>query len=203
MDEVCLSKSLKDRSNYISKLQRLTIGKGSKLGKLESALKKLTDTLCLSTKRGKMLKLVLTIIAVIFLSGIISGFIIVNVRSIYQTSSTISSVGTFKAIGVGVYWDNSLTNRVTEINWGLLEPGDKKSFTIYISNEGTAPLTLSMSTSNWNPSSAANYLTLTWSNTGQTINAGVTAQWTLTLTVSESVSGINSFNFDIIAVGSG
>lgn len=150
-----------------------------------------------------MLKLVLAIIAVIFLSGIISGFIIVNVRSIYQTSSTISSVGTFKAIGVGVYWDNSLTNRVTEINWGLLEPGDKKSFTIYISNEGNAPLTLSMSTSNWNPSSAVNYLTLTWSNTGQTINAGVTAQLTLTLTVSESVSGINSFNFDIIAVGSG
>jgi len=150
-----------------------------------------------------LLKLVLAILAVIFLSGIICGFIIVNVRSIYQTSSTISSVGTFKAIGVGVYWNNSLTNRVTEINWGLLEPGDKKSFTIYISNEGNAPLTLSMSTSNWNPSSAVNYLTLTWSNTGQTINAGVTAQLTLTLTVSESVSGINSFNFDIIAVGSG
>ena len=149
-----------------------------------------------------MLKLVLAIIAVIFLSGIISGFIIVNVKPIYQTSSTISSVGTFKAIGVGVYWDDSLTNRVTEINWGLLEPGDRKSFTIYISNEGTAPLTLSMSTSKWNPSSASNYLTLTWSNTGQTINAGVAAQLTLTLTVSESVSGINSFNFDITAVGS-
>ena len=148
-----------------------------------------------------MLKLVLAIIAVIFLSGIIYGFISVNVRSIYQTSSTISSVGTFKAIGIGVYWDNNLTNRVTEINWGLLEPGDRKSFTIYISNEGPAPLTLSMSTSNWNPSSAANYLTLTWSNSGQ-INAGVTAQLTLTLTVSESVSGINSFNFDITAVGS-
>jgi len=203
MDEVYLSKSLKDRSNYISKLQRLTIGKGSKLAKLGSVLKNLTDALRLCTKRGRLLKLALAIIAVIFLSGIISGFIIVNVRSIYQTSSTISSVGTFKAIGVGVYWDNSLTNRVTEINWGLLEPGDKKSFTIYISNEGNAPLTLSMSTSNWNPSSAVNYLTLTWSNTGQTINAGVTAQLTLTLTVSENVSGINSFNFDIIAVGSG
>jgi hypothetical protein len=157
----------------------------------------------LSTKQGRTLKLVLSIIAVIFLSGIISGFIIVNVRSIYQTSSTISSVGTFKAIGIGVYWDSSLTNRVTEINWGLLEAGDKKSFTIYISNEGNAPLTLSISTSNWNPPSAANYVTLTWSSTGQTINVGATAQLTLTLTVSEGVSGINSFDFDITAVGSG
>jgi hypothetical protein len=145
----------------------------------------------------------LAICAVIVLSVILSGFIIVNVRSIYQTSSTISSVGTFKAIGVGVYWNNNLTNSVTEINWGLLEPGDKKSFTIYIKNEGNAPLTLSMSTSNWNPPSVANYLTLTWSYTGQAINAGVTVQLTLTLTVSESVSGINSFNFDIIVVGSG
>jgi hypothetical protein len=148
-----------------------------------------------------LLKLVLAIIAVIFLSGIIYGFIIVNVKPIYQTSSTISSVGTFKAIGIGVYWDNNLTNRVTEINWELLEPGDKKSFTIYINNDGITPLTLSMSKSNWNPPSAANYLTLTWGNIGQ-INAGVTAQLTLTLTVSESISGINSFNFDITAIGS-
>jgi len=184
---------------------RLTKGKGNKLGNLRSALKKLTDTLCSSIKRGRMFKLVLLIIAVMFLSGVLSGFIIANVRSIYQTSSTIFSVGTFKAIGIGVYWDNNRTNRVTEINWGLLEPGSQKSFTINISNEGNAPLTLSMSTSNWNPSSAANYLTLTWSNIGQTINAGATVQLALTLTVSPSVSvsGINGFNFDITAVGSG
>jgi hypothetical protein len=171
---------------------------------LEHTLKQLYGRLCLIEKKPRKTgKLMLAIFAVLVLSGILSGFIIANVRSIYQTSSTISSVGTFKAIGIGVYWDNSRTNRVTEINWGLLEPGDKKSFTIYISNEGNAPLTLSMSTSNWNPSSVANYLTLTWSNIGQTINAGVTAQLTLTLTVSPSVSGTNGFSFDITAVGSG
>jgi hypothetical protein len=168
---------------------------------LARTLKQLYERLCIA-KHRRIFKLIVATSTVILLSGILSGLIIVNVRSIYQTSSTISNVGTFKAIGIGVYWDNSRTNRVTEINWGLLEPGNKKSFTIYISNEGNAPLTLSMSTSNWNPSSAANYLTLTWSNIGQRINAGVTAQLTLTLTVSPTVSGINSFNFDIIAVGS-
>jgi hypothetical protein len=140
---------------------------------------------------------------VIFLSGILSGLIIATVRSIYQTSSTISSVGTLKAIGIGVYWDDSLTSRVNTIDWGVLEPGAQKSFTVYICNEGNFPLTLSISTSNWNPPTASNYLTLTWSYAGQTINAGATVKVTLTLTVSESITGINNFNFDITAVGSG
>ena len=139
----------------------------------------------------------------IFLSGILSGLIIVTVRSPYETSSTISSVGTLKAIGIGVYWNESLTSRVNVIDWGVLEPSAKKSFTVYIRNEGNFPLTLSMSTSNWNPPTASNYLTLTWSYAGQTINAGATIKVTLTLTVSESITGINNFNFDITAVGSG
>ena len=139
----------------------------------------------------------------IFLSGILSGLIIVTVRSPYETSSTISSVGTLKAIGIGVYWNESLASRVNVIDWGVLEPSAKKSFTVYIRNEGNFPLTLSMSTSNWNPASASSYLTLTWSYTGQTINAGTTVKVTLTLAVSESITGINNFNFDINAVGSG
>lgn len=150
-----------------------------------------------------MFKLAPAIIAVIFLSAILSGLIIANVRSIYQTSSTISSVGTLKAIGIGVYWDDDLTSKVNAIDWGFLAPGAQKTCTVYLHNEGILPLTLSMSTSNWNPSTASNYLTLTWSYTGQTINAGTTVKVTLTLAVSESITGINNFNFDINAVGSG
>ena len=139
----------------------------------------------------------------LLLTVIMSGLIIVGVSSLYQTSSTISSVGTFKAIGIGVYWDEALTSRVDTINWGALEPGTQKSYTIYIRNEGNIPLTLSISTSNWNPPATSNYLTLTWSYSGQVINAATTTPVTLTLAVSESITGINSFGFDITAVGSG
>jgi hypothetical protein len=151
--------------------------------------------------RGKYVKLALAIIMVMLLSAILSGLIIANVRSIYQASSTISSIGTFKAIGIGVYWDDDSTSRVNEIKWGFLTPGSQKSFTVYICNEGNTPLTLSISASNWNPPIASNYLTLTWSHTGQTVKAGTTIPLTLTLSVSESVTGISSFNFDITAVG--
>ena len=137
----------------------------------------------------------------IFLCVLLSGLIIATVRSIYQASSTISSVGTFKAIGIGVYWDSTFTRSVDALDWGSLRPGAQKSFMVYICNEGAVPLTLSISTSNWNPPTASNYLALTWSYTGQTINAGKTVAVTLTLTVSESITGITVFNFDITAVG--
>jgi hypothetical protein len=165
-------------------------------------LKQLYERLCIITKRRKKVTLILAIIAVIFLSGIISGFVIVNVRSLYQTSNTISSVGTLKAIGIEVYENQELTNEATTIKWGTLKPGTSKTYTIYVSNEGNLPLTLSLSTSNWNPSSASNYLTLTWNYNGQTINADDFIQVTLTLTVSSSITGINGFNFDITVTGS-
>jgi hypothetical protein len=170
---------------------------------LERALKQLYGRLCIIAKRRNVATLILAISAVILLSGILSEFIIVNVSSLYQTSNTISSIGTLKAIGIEVYQNEDLTGRVTTIDWGTLKPGDTKTYTIYVSNKGNFPLTLSMSTSNWNPPSASNYLTLTWSYSGQTISAGETAQVTLTLTVNRSITGLSNFGFDITAVGSG
>jgi hypothetical protein len=137
------------------------------------------------------------------LLAFLSGFVVSIVISATQTSTTLSSVGTLKAVGVGVYWDSSFTNKTTAINWGTLDPGTQKSFTMYIRNEGNSAITLSQSTANWNPSGSSNYLTLTWNYNGQTINAGANIQVTLTLTVSASITGVNNFNFDIIIVGSG
>jgi len=178
------------------------VEKGSELKKLDT-LEKLNDGLRLIRTRRRPLKLVLVIISVILLCTILSGLVIVNVRSLYQASSTISHVGTLKAIGIDVYWEETLASRVKAIDWGSLEPGAQKSFTVYIRNEGNIPLTLSISTSNWNPPATSNYLTLTWSYGGQVIKAATTAAVTLTLAVSESITGIYSFGFDITAVGSG
>jgi hypothetical protein len=170
---------------------------------LERTLKQVYNRLCIIAKHRKAAKPVLAATAIAFLCFILSGLILANVRSLYETSSTISSVGTLRAIGIDVYWDEGLTDKVTAINWGLLMPGSQKTYTIYVSNEGILPLTLSMSASNWNPPSASYYITLTWNYNGQTINAGKAIQVTFTLTVSKSITGINNFNFDITAEGSG
>jgi hypothetical protein len=151
------------------------------------------------TKR-KFFYATVSVIALILLSGLM----LAQVMSAIQISSTISNVGTLKVnADIGVYWDASFTNRTTAINWGTLDPGIAKSFSVYIRNEGSYALTLSMSASNWSPSTASNYLTMNWNYNGQTVNPNEYVRVTLTLTVSGSITGISSFNFDINLVGTG
>jgi uncharacterized repeat protein (TIGR01451 family) len=165
-------------------------------------LKQLYDRLCVIEKRRRTITIVLAICTMIFLSGLLSSFIVANVRSLYQSSSSISSVGTLKAIGIKVYRNQELTHAMTNIDWSILEPGEITTYTIYVRNEGNSPLTLSMSLSNWYPSSASNYLTLTWDYDGQTIGVGKAVKVTLTLAVSPSITGIGNFHFDLTLVGS-
>jgi len=116
---------------------------------------------------------------------------------------TISNAGSVKAIGVGVYWDQACASPVTSIDWGFLEPGSNKSVTVYIRNEGNTVASLAISTSNWNPSNASNYMTLSWDYGGQTLNVSEVIKVVLTLSVSATVEGINNFSFDITISATG
>lgn len=123
--------------------------------------------------------------------------------SLVQNSNTVSSVGTIKGIGVGLYSEYACTNKVTSINWGVLEPGSNKTITIYVRNEGNAAATLSQATQNWNPTAASSYLTLRWNYAGQTISVNQILQVKLTLTLSSTVTGITNFGFDTVITSTG
>jgi len=116
---------------------------------------------------------------------------------------TLPNVGTVKAVGVGVYWDNSCSNPVTSINWGTVNPGSRKDVTVYIKNEGNAPETLSLEIQNWNPPAASTYMSLTWDYGGEVISVSGVAKVTLSLSVSNTIEGITNFSFDIVITGSG
>jgi hypothetical protein len=174
-----------------------------KFRKITELHKKVSVCILFFTKRTKVMKVALAIVALMFLAGAMSGLMLAQVMSASQTSSTLSNVGTLKVIGVGIYWDAGFTNKTTTIDWGLLEPGTQKSYTIYIRNEGNSPITLSKATSNWSPSTASTIMTLAWNYNGQTINAGASVQVTFTLTVATNTAGINTFSVDITIIGSG
>ena len=141
--------------------------------------------------------------ATIVLIAYVLGLSMLNqVSSLTQANTRIQNQGAMKAVGVGVYWDQALTNRVTSIDWGTLEPGSNVNKTVYIRNEGNAAAILSMTTSNWNPTSASTYMGLSWDYGGQTIGVNAVVQVRLTLSASSSVSGITSFSFDITIVAS-
>jgi hypothetical protein len=157
-----------------------------------------------SAKRPRKAKLTLTMVALLLMSVTASSFVTAQVLSSVQAGKTVSSkgsIGMLQTVGVEVYTDSTLTSEVTTISWGVLSPGTQRNFSMYVHNEGSTPITLSHSVSNWNPSNAAAYMTLKWNYSGQTLGAGQGLQVTLTLTVSSGISGIDNFSFDITVVG--
>jgi hypothetical protein len=85
----------------------------------------------------------------------------------------------------------------------MIEPGSMNNATVYVRNEGNVAANISLATENWNPSNASDYLALSWDYDGRLLNPREVAQVTLTLIVSSSVHGIESFSFDIIISISG
>jgi len=127
--------------------------------------------------------------------------VVVSALGVLVVTRTISNTGNVRAIGVGVYWDSGCTNATSSINWGAIDPGVTKNVTVYVKNEGSVPMTLSMTTGNWNPASASSYITLSWNRGNYLLNPGLVVQTVLTLSVSSTISGIASFSFDIIITG--
>lgn len=125
------------------------------------------------------------------------------VTALLTTQKTIHSTGSIKAVGLGVYWDLPCTNATSSLEFGQLEPGSSKDFTLYLRNEGDSTLTLNMATESWNPANAADYLTLTWNREGQEISPDEVIAFVITLSVSEDITGINAFSLDIILSGTG
>jgi hypothetical protein len=103
-----------------------------------------------------------------------------------------------------VYSNSACTNAITSINWGSIEVGGSASQTIYVEDTGGAAMTLSISVSNWSPSTASTYLNLTWTGQGSQISAGKSLAVTLTLTVaSNTPTSITSFSNSITISGTG
>jgi len=120
-----------------------------------------------------------------------------------ESSVRIVGRGTVKAVGVGVFWDSNCTNPVSYIDWGMVEPGSLNNVTVYVRNQGNVAADISLATENWNPPNAPDYLALTWNYDGRQLNPLEVAPVRLTLNVSSSVQGIESFSFDIIIGVSG
>jgi hypothetical protein len=134
-------------------------------------------------------------------SAIAALALVATVLGLLVTTSTITNTGNVKAVGVNVYWDGACTNVTSSIDWGALDPGGAESVTVYVLNSGSVPLSLSITTSNWVPSAASDYMTLAWNRQSYVLSAGSHVQAVLTLSVSSSVNSVTSFSFDITITG--
>jgi hypothetical protein len=118
------------------------------------------------------------------------------------TNRTITNTGTIKTVGVGVYWDSACTNATSSIDWGTLAPNQTAISKVYVKSNSTIPVTLSLSSGNWSPTSASGYLTPGWNCTGYVLGKGLVVAAALTLAVSANITGVTSFSFDMTITGS-
>jgi hypothetical protein len=102
---------------------------------------------------------------------------------------------------VDIYTDSACTQPLTSIDWGSFSPGDSVNKIIYVKNTHSTPLTLKMSTTNWNPTYAAESITVTWNRENVILTSQQSTTATLTLTVASNISGISQFSVDIMITG--
>ena len=146
-------------------------------------------------KASKLLVVVLTVAAFALATLTLAA---INVSQNVSSSGTITT-----SPNIGVYSDSACTTNMTSINWGSAAAGGTATQTVYVKNTGTGSMTLSLAVSNWSPSGASTYITISWNQQGTQLSAGGSVAATLTLTVSSSITGITSFSNTIAISGTG
>jgi hypothetical protein len=136
---------------------------------------------------------------------IIAGLLVGSIATYAALQWTYKITGTvnIKSLGVTVYSDSGCTVPLVTIDWGMMEPGQTKNFSAYIKNESNVPVTMTMYVDNWNPTTAKDFMALTWSYDGRQIPVDSSLPVDFTLSIDASISGIRDFSFEIWVVGSG
>jgi len=139
---------------------------------------------------------------VLLMAITLAGMILtVTAASVINVSEALPMRGTISAVNVGIYSDSQCNQKVTSVDWGTLSPGETLTKTIYIKNTCNTRLTLRMTKTNWDPPEADGPISITWNREGATLNAGQSVQAVITLSVSSSISGITSFDVDVVITG--
>jgi hypothetical protein len=102
---------------------------------------------------------------------------------------------------VQVFDNAALTAECTNINWGDLAAGASNTHMIWIKNNGTIPITLSMSAGDWVPLVAQQYVLFSWSYvSGTVVEPGANVQVTLTPSVNQYIVGVTDFTNNIYII---
>ena len=147
----------------------------------------------MTSKKLFPLAIVVAIIALPLLTLTSMGVLGVNLE--------LPSIGEVTAINVDVYSDNACINQLTSLDWGRISPGNSEEITIYLKNTGNAQITLSLTTNNWTPTNANDYISVSWDKENAKLDPDQVTSATLTLTISESIDEITSFSFSTVIAG--
>jgi hypothetical protein len=128
-------------------------------------------------------------------------FVGVVAWTIYESIPQIYNYGTIRVIGVEVYADADLTQILDRIEWGVLDPGENKSYSAWIKNIGNDAQKLVTWTESWNPVNTSDWISLSWDYVGSWVSVNASVPVVFTLSVDANIEGVTTFSFDIWVKG--
>ena len=134
----------------------------------------------------------------LFVLSLLLSFSFYSGVSLNYANEELESRSAVKAVSVGLYADSLCSVRLDSINWGEVEAGGSRNVTCYVRNEGKSAVCPVLSTTNWNPSSAVEFVSLKWNYDGKPIPPSKIVAVTFCLTVCNGTCGFENFSFDAI-----
>jgi hypothetical protein len=110
----------------------------------------------------------------------------------------IPASGDIKAVCLEVYSNGACSVPLLSVDWGLLSPGETKSFVCYLKSTSNVNASLLLSLAGWVPAQAEEFITLVWDLEGAVITPDTVLPAEFTLHVDSSVHGVSSFSFDVV-----
>lgn len=127
----------------------------------------------------------------------------VVVGSVVYYALRIRGVGHIKLVGVKAFSDPGATLEVSAVDWGDISPGSYGQVLLYLKSTSTVPANWTLTTENWDPSAAKNFMALSWDYDGSKLQPGEIRAVRFTLTVMLSITGVTDFSFDVVITASG
>ena len=150
-------------------------------------------------KKTTLIPLIALVFTAVTLSAITAG-VLTTQQNVPNKGGDVGGNIT-STIDISVYSDPDATINCTAIDWGSLNSGDTATKTVYIKNTGNVSETLSMTATDWTPSTAIQSLYITWNKEGAILEAGKVVPATITLKIESDTGDLSDFSFNLVISG--
>ena len=167
------------------------------MANLANLLKMKQNTSSTNPKRAKLGLVVILSLTIIAIALTCTTYAALTTNLRVDASGSVSATA-----NLGIYSDSTCQTPLTTIEWGAPTPGTSITRIIYIKNTGVGvSLSLSLTTSNWDPAIANGPITVSLDKTGTRLSPGQSTAASMTLTVSPTTVDITNFSLAITIIG--
>jgi len=109
--------------------------------------------------------------------------------------------GSILSINVDLFWNEEMTLPVTNMAWFHIEVGATKYMEFIVANTGTTNLTLSLTTHDWLPEIAEDFIQVSWDQENMVLLKGEWVRAKVTISVSSSIVDVDEFSYTTTIIG--